>query len=419
MIWPMKFIASWRSIGAFIFCFLLASTPVRAAGTCPYTMQQFMERYIKDAGYENIYSADWYRDCIHPEMRGDRLWGALETYIIDARLRGEKVAALTVTPRSVRLDYTTVSHSFRYGMNEDGQIVYVGSDLKAAINLEVPQILARLKALPGVTSALIQSNGKDLFTVDPDRPLQVSSSIKLGVLHLIIEGIKANKFGWDTVVTMREEHKALPSGTLQNLPTGTRFTIDSLAGLMMRDSDNTATDMLIEQVGAENLATYFALPYFMTFHQWFMLKSKPADYAVFKAMDEAARKTYLAALKPAVPLIYEEAVFSPTPASGWHVSTRKLCDAMATVADDPDAQLESTLLTYDEWSKVSSKAGGDESSRNDTLRLVRNDDATYCLSVTWNTETTMYTDQEYLYTLGSLIEAIRRIDKTTGELPKP
>ena len=48
---------------------------------------------------------------------------------------------------------------------------------------------------------------------------------------------------------LTEADRSLPSGTLQDAPIGSRYTLRDLAARMIRESDNTATDLLLRTVG--------------------------------------------------------------------------------------------------------------------------------------------------------------------------
>lgn len=56
---------------------------------------------------------------------------------------------------------------------------------------------------------------------------------------------------WDTVLTVSDGNRSLPSGELQDEPNGTEATVREAATGMISISDNTATDMLIQELGRE------------------------------------------------------------------------------------------------------------------------------------------------------------------------
>ncbi len=74
---------------------------------------------------------------------------------------------------------------------------------------------------------------------------------KLYVLLAVSHAIESGELAWDSVLTVREENRSLPSGELQDKPEGTEVSVREAATKMISISDNTATDMLIQTVGRE------------------------------------------------------------------------------------------------------------------------------------------------------------------------
>ncbi|GAA4476369.1 hypothetical protein GCM10023190_13710 [Enteractinococcus fodinae] len=84
-----------------------------------------------------------------------------------------------------------------------------------------------------------------------DEPAPLGSMFKLYVLYAVAQAIEAGELSWDTVLTVSEHNRSLPSGELQDEPAGTTVTVHDAATKMIQISDNTATDMLIQQLGRE------------------------------------------------------------------------------------------------------------------------------------------------------------------------
>ena len=57
----------------------------------------------------------------------------------------------------------------------------------------------------------------------------------------------------DQMVEVREELQSFPSGVTQLKPAGAKVSVDELATKMISISDNTATDLLIDLLGRENI----------------------------------------------------------------------------------------------------------------------------------------------------------------------
>ncbi|WP_234424817.1 serine hydrolase [Clavibacter sp. VKM Ac-2542] len=98
--------------------------------------------------------------------------------------------------------------------------------------------------------------GERILEVLPDgvaatdaRP--IGSIVKLYVLGALVQAVEEGRVGWDDPLTVTDDVRSLPSGELQDAPTGTVVSVRETAEKMIAISDNTATDMLIQAVGRE------------------------------------------------------------------------------------------------------------------------------------------------------------------------
>jgi beta-lactamase class A len=160
---------------------------------------------------------------------------------------------------------------------------------QGAANPDIPRnrswddVLSRLAKLPGEVSfqAVRLDDGKVLAAHQPDKLLGIGSAFKLYLLATLVD----KKVPWDKIVTVEERYKSLPSGQVQNWPSGSPVTVDTLAVQMMSLSDNTATDHLLALVGREELEKRLesfgmknsaANKPFLSTREWFRLKSNAA-----------------------------------------------------------------------------------------------------------------------------------------------
>lgn len=86
---------------------------------------------------------------------------------------------------------------------------------------------------------------------DADRSFQMASVFKVPLLAELMSQVVAGRRRLDEQITLTDEMKAPGSGVLKELSTGTRFSVRDLATLMIIVSDNTATDILLDLVGAD------------------------------------------------------------------------------------------------------------------------------------------------------------------------
>lgn len=119
----------------------------------------------------------------------------------------------------------------------------------AASDLQ-PQLEAMARAHHGKV-ALYAKHLKTGATVaiDADRPVQTASVIKLPIMVEAFAQVKAGKRSLSDKIVLREEDKVPGSGILQFLRPGAQITLEDAIVLMMILSDNTSTNLVIDQVG--------------------------------------------------------------------------------------------------------------------------------------------------------------------------
>ncbi|WP_241533953.1 serine hydrolase [Clavibacter michiganensis] len=86
----------------------------------------------------------------------------------------------------------------------------------------------------------------------------IGSIVKLYVLGALVQAVEEGRIGWDDPLTVTDDVRSLPSGELQDAPTGTVVSVRDTAEKMISISDNTATDMLIQAVGRERVEAALA-----------------------------------------------------------------------------------------------------------------------------------------------------------------
>jgi beta-lactamase class A len=100
-----------------------------------------------------------------------------------------------------------------------------------------------VKHLDGGESASL--NGDELFPT--------ASVFKVPVIVELYRQVEERILSLDEKVILREEDKVPGSGILKELSPGLSVSLLDLAALMMIVSDNTATDLVVEKVGKENI----------------------------------------------------------------------------------------------------------------------------------------------------------------------
>ncbi len=244
------------------------------------------------------------------------------------------------------------------------------------------------RALPGEVSVVVVTDGAEVASLAPDRPLGVGSTFKLAALAALRAEIDRKKRAWSDVVELRPEWRSLPSGMLQDWPAKSPVTLHTLATLMISISDNTATDAVIDLVGRAAVEAYApsSRP-LLTTAEMFRLKGGAGDALErFRKGDLAVRRAVLAEIASA-PLPEAEAY--PTEPTAldveWFFSTRELCALMAKLADLPMLRINPGVARRSEWETVAYKGGSEPGVINMTTWLGRKGKS-HCVSATWNRE---------------------------------
>jgi beta-lactamase class A len=79
--------------------------------------------------------------------------------------------------------------------------------------------------------------------------LPLASIFKLYVLYAVSDAVKAGTVSWSDEVTVTGQAKAVGSSGLEELPPGAKVSVRTAAEKMIANSDNMATDLLIDKVG--------------------------------------------------------------------------------------------------------------------------------------------------------------------------
>ena len=285
--------------------------------------------------------------------------------------------------------------------NERSQITGLLFETPQLSAVSIEDAIAAFQDLPGKVHLLATRNGEEVAALNAEQPLAVGSTFKLWVLKALLQQIESGQRQWDDVVELREEWKSLPSGFLQSWPEGSQLTLESLAALMISQSDNTATDHLLRIVGRE--AVEALLPNgrsdekpneksdrnrpFLTTREAFVLKD-PANTRILQRWRRSKEKSTLLSPIAALPLP-SVGIFNSGPVATdveWFFSASELCEAMSEVAELPLMSINPGLLDPTRWEKVSFKGGSEPGVQNLTTHIVDNNNQQICVSATWNND---------------------------------
>ncbi|WP_375583078.1 serine hydrolase [Cyclobacterium xiamenense] len=103
-------------------------------------------------------------------------------------------------------------------------------------------------------SFLIQSaDGTRLAEYHPDKQIPSASIIKIPILLTLLEAVEKDELSLDDRYRLRSQDKVGGAGALQFQADGSLLTYRTLASEMIRISDNTATNILIDKLGMERI----------------------------------------------------------------------------------------------------------------------------------------------------------------------
>ena len=145
---------------------------------------------------------------------------------------------------------------------------YMGSRFLATANTENPQMspvftTSRMKPLEDKLNALMKAyptikpaiyvwdyDTGNYVDINGEKVYSAASIIKIPVLIQLFKQIEANQLQLFDKMELTEYNKASGSGSMQYYKTGSEYTLDYLAKVMIQDSDNSATNMIMSKVGS-------------------------------------------------------------------------------------------------------------------------------------------------------------------------
>jgi beta-lactamase class A len=89
------------------------------------------------------------------------------------------------------------------------------------------------------------------FALRPDDKVRTASTIKLPILCATFQAVKEGRLKWTGLTTLKAEDKVSGSGILGEFSDGMKFPLADLAHLMIVLSDNTATNLVLDNVTAD------------------------------------------------------------------------------------------------------------------------------------------------------------------------
>lgn len=121
----------------------------------------------------------------------------------------------------------------------------------AKLKQEIEKITRTYPGDIGVATKHIETN--EVVGVNASELYPMASTYKVGIMVEVFKQIEAGKFSIKDRIEFLEKNRAAGSGLLTHFDAGLNPTIHDLVLLMMSVSDNAATDLLLDRVGAANV----------------------------------------------------------------------------------------------------------------------------------------------------------------------
>lgn len=243
-------------------------------------------------------------------------------------------------------------------------------------------------------SICIKRNDKEIvFEKNKDEVMNVGSAYKLFVLKEVNRAIRANKYSWNKVIKLKDEHKSFPTGILQTWPTDTPVTIATLANLMISISDNTAADHLLDLVGKSKIERYMQKEHkpLLETNEMIRLKFTNNDEILKKYLEEneSGKEKIIKQLKETVGLDAPVVANAPIAIKqiGYFFNTNDLCDVIYDLKDCDVLGINPGVVDEKQWYKAYFKGGSEPGVINLTQLLQKTEGSdVYTLSITFNNE---------------------------------
>lgn len=281
--------------------------------------------------------------------------------------------------------------------------LFVRPPVKPTVNIN--SVVEEFKALPGTTSLMVTdlSSGITIAAHASSQRLPIGSTFKLYVLGELVTSMHK----WEDVTRIDSSLFSLPSGSLHTWPHGSPITLHTLACQMISVSDNTATDHLLQVLGADAVQRKQALmghsapevnDPFLSTREMFLLKfTNNAEAArAYASAESAERRQILRRVTDTFNLADISLSSSPVLPDSveWFASTAELVRALdwfriASSTKEGAAALDileinpGLQLDRSKWKRICYKGGSETGVINMSYLLQNNEGKWFALSATW------------------------------------
>lgn len=252
------------------------------------------------------------------------------------------------------------------------------------LNAQLSDLLKPLADAASETSYLIIRDGTILAQKNADTPMAIGSAFKLAILKVLQDDIEAGNRQWDDVTIIPPELHSLPSGILQNFPDNAPITLHTLASLMISQSDNTATDILLALMGRDRVSAYLTGQFVLSTRELFQLKEDIELADEFSRGDMETKQSISDILaKRALPSLSVGSVHYKAGVE-WYMSAKELCTLIEQVQTLDIFDINPGLANPVSWGRVAYKGGSEIGVLNMTTWVLAKGGHQYCVVFTAN-----------------------------------
>ena len=121
-----------------------------------------------------------------------------------------------------------------------------------------PALAAQLQSLIAPFHGKVSVYAHDMatgqtVTIDAGEPVPTASTIKLTILYTALEQMRAGKLHFSDPLTLRKQDQVQGSGVLLFFDTPLHLDVHDALTLMINESDNTATNLMIDRLGLKTI----------------------------------------------------------------------------------------------------------------------------------------------------------------------
>lgn len=361
----------------------------------------------------------------------------------------------TDTPFSGMVELTYEKTKGRMRITVDPAAPHLVSGLRmmgtASGEENIGAVIAALRALPGQTAITVarleESGPAPMIQINSDQVLAIGSEFKLIVLAELVRSVTAGERNWDDKVTLSDQQ--LPSGFYAGKPASATATLRELAEKMISVSDNSATDILLANLGREQVEAMMTTvgiadpsrnkPLLFTLEANKLKGRSEAGYGQrYGTLDEAGKRALLAgeiaeartrtatqaaaatagneapvpALAPALrkPNLIETVEWFASPADmvrvmDWlrrNTESGPAAEARAILSKNPGLPPE----TAEKWAYTGFKGGSEAGVIATTFLLQAKDGRWYAVSAKWNNREAEVENQRFMALISRAIDLL-------------